>query len=124
MVAYAWQEALGGPAGSTTGVDVFDRVLDAEALPDEIVGIIHVRAVPSGGTFVRKVEEIGRMKTGAQSAGVIGRLNPQTVEPVLKTDGIEARFVMDGYQQQFPNVVRWLRVRMSALRKDLVAQVA
>jgi hypothetical protein len=107
IVAYAWQVTGERMHGALHEGDMFDFLLteSPDAIPEGIRSILHVENRVDG----RYLEERTRLMIGAQSADVVGRLNPSHISPVSKLDSIQANFLLRQNEIDFPQEVAWIR---------------
>ncbi|MDX7952922.1 hypothetical protein P7D22_17290 [Lichenihabitans sp. Uapishka_5] len=87
--------------------DVFEDIFlnSGQALPTSIAGILHVEERLGGA----RVEEVTRMAVASQASGVAGRMNPDNVSMIPKTDRLQAHALLSYYAVSFPKEVDWLK---------------
>jgi hypothetical protein len=109
IIAYAWQVAGARNSGDMHDGDMFSFLLSSQNPPENISRLLHVENRVDGSYL----EERTRLVVGAQSAEVIGRLNPSHVPPVFKGDTVQANFVLSQYESEFPQEVAWIKSAVS-----------
>jgi hypothetical protein len=77
----------------------------ATAVPDSLAEALHVETRVDG----LHVEELTQMLVGPQASGLAGRLNPDTVNLIAKSDPLQAYLVLERYASLFPTEVSWLK---------------
>lgn len=96
----------GDAAGAITSSVFQDIFLSpAAAVPESIADVLHVEDRLGGAT----VEEVTRMAVASQASGVAGRMNPDNVSMIPKTDRLQAHSLLSHYAVRFPSEVNWLR---------------
>jgi hypothetical protein len=104
IIACAWQVA-GSPKGKGIGEQNMFEFLVEEDLPSALSNILHFERRADGNVYI---EERTRLMTGAQAAGLVGRLNPSHVVPIEKTDLLQANILLKQYAIFFPDEVSWI----------------
>jgi hypothetical protein len=98
--------------------DFFNRLfLDPTTpVPESIADILHVETRVDGV----HLEELTQMLVGPQASGQAGRLNPDTVNLIAKSDPLEAYLVLERYAFLFPQEVSWLKDTIKAAQQPVV----
>ncbi len=107
IIACAWRvENADDVAALLTPEALSARILrHAEAMPEQLHDVLHIDRRVDGD----EVEEASYLVLGAQSAGVLGRLNPTHATAVVKADALQAYAILDRYEADYPEVVAWAK---------------
>jgi len=107
VIACAWRVGGGNDAATVlTPGTLSARILaHLESLPDELRTVLHIDHRVDGD----EIEEASQLLVGAQSVGVLGRLNPAHTTAVVRADALQAYALLDAYEAEFPAIVAWAR---------------
>lgn len=104
MMAYCWE--LYGPENTGDwAIRLSKKLLSSQDIPGPITSIIHMENRVDG----QHIEELTQLVVGAQSSGTVGRVNPDTVRTLTKIDATQAHVLLLSYQDDFPEVVDWIK---------------
>ncbi len=96
----------GGAEGAVTSSIFQEIFLDPNGtVPESIAEVLHIED-RVGGIMV---EEMTRMAVASQASGVAGRMNPDNVSMIPKTDRLQAHTLLSHYAVRFPSEIEWLR---------------
>jgi hypothetical protein len=112
IIACAWRvENADDIAVLLTPEALSARILrHADTMPEKLRDVLHIDRRVDGD----EVEEASYLVLGAQSAGVLGRLNPTHATAMVKADALQAYAILDRYEAEYPEVVAWAKKIMQA----------
>jgi hypothetical protein len=85
---------------------IFEKLfLTERPVPPTIAKILHVEHAVGGP----RIEEATRMTVAPQASGIAGRLNPDNVSWIAKTDQLQAYTLLSYYASLFPDEVDWIK---------------
>ncbi|WP_374314080.1 hypothetical protein [Dongia sp.] len=123
MIASAWM------------ADVSDHKFPSERLaalvtsvkdvPESVRNSLHIQERLEGDYL----EETTEMVVAAQSAGLVGRLNPTSVSAIFKVNPVKASQLLKSYELDYPEEVAWVKRAIAGFRdkessSSSVAEVA
>jgi hypothetical protein len=113
IIACAWRvESADDIAVLLTPEALSARILGhADTMPERLRDVLHIDRRVDGD----EIEEASLLVLGAQSAGVLGRLNPTHATAVVRADALQAYAMLDRYEADYPEVVSWAKKVVQAL---------
>jgi hypothetical protein len=107
IIACAWRvESADDIAALLTPEALSARILRcADTMPEQLRDVLHIDRRVDGD----EIEEASLLVLGAQSAGVLGRLNPSHATAVVRADALQAYAMLDRYEADYPEVVAWAK---------------
>jgi hypothetical protein len=107
IIACAWRvESEDDIAALLTPEALSASILrNADTMPEQLSNVLHIDRRVDGD----EIEEASFLILGAQSAGVLGRLNPTHATAVVRADALQAYAMLDRYEVDYPAVVAWVK---------------
>ncbi len=107
IIACAWRVGSNDDIATVLTPAALSRRILAhiDDVPAEMRSVLHVDRRVDGD----EVEEASQLLVGAQSVGVLGRLNPTHASALVKADALQAHALLDRFEAEYPETVAWAR---------------